>query len=72
MPSGVDNRLTSREQDVFEGLARGFSNKEIAVKLGISYNTVVTHVYNIFRKLGINNRKEAIIRALVSSKSIIN
>ena len=53
--------LTKREQEVFPLVAGGYKNKEIAEELGISYNTVVSHVYNLYRKLGISSRKEAIL-----------
>lgn len=47
-------RLTSREYDVFEGLGRGLSNKEIATALAISVQTVETHRKAISKKLGCN------------------
>lgn len=53
-------KLTKREKQVLGMLAEGFKNKIIAEKLGLSYRTVVTHVYNIYRKLKITSRTEAI------------
>ena len=53
-------QLTNRELEVLQLIGRGFSNKEIAAELGISYNTVVNHVRNTFAKLGIHSRAEAI------------
>jgi DNA-binding NarL/FixJ family response regulator len=50
--------LTSREQDVFELLAQGASNRQIARTLTISENTVKTHVRNILEKLEVRNRSE--------------
>lgn len=50
--------LTTRETEVAEDVARGLQNKEIAEKLGIADGTVRTHVHNIFRKFGVQNRVE--------------
>lgn len=61
---GRTSELTSREQDVLKLLARGYKNKSIAEQLGLQYRTVVTHVYNIYRKLNLNNRTEAIHYAI--------
>lgn len=52
--------LTRREIEVVKLLAQNKSNKEIAEALGIAYTTIVTHVYNIFRKLDVHSRYEAI------------
>lgn len=60
-PAETGSGLTKREKEVFPLVARGYKNKEIAEELGISYNTVVSHVYNLYRKLGISSRKEAIL-----------
>lgn len=56
-------RLTRREQDVLEHVARGLGNKQIAVRLGISERTVKFHVSSVFTKLGASNRAEAVTRA---------
>mgnify|MGYP000058929969 CR=1 FL=1 len=50
--------LSEREKQVVELLFRGLSNKEVAVNLHISENTVKFHVQNIFCKLGVKNRSE--------------
>ena len=52
--------LTSRECEVLEALARGLSNKEIARELGISPNTVKTHIANLVGKLGVSGRGKAV------------
>ncbi|MDP6422783.1 MAG: response regulator transcription factor [SAR202 cluster bacterium] len=54
-----DERLTTREQDVLQQIARGLSNAEIAVALFVSENTVKTHVKNVLGKLQMKNRAEA-------------
>jgi two-component system, NarL family, response regulator DevR len=55
-----DKRLTAREQEVLELVARGLSNVEIGKKLFISDTTVKFHVGNILRKMGVSRRAEAV------------
>ena len=52
--------LTRREREVTELICQGKSNKDIAEILFLSESTVKTHIYNIFRKLEVKNRIEAI------------
>jgi two-component system nitrate/nitrite response regulator NarP len=52
--------LTKRELEVLSSLAAGRTNKEIAAEKGVSANTVKYHVRNLFEKLGVNNRGQAI------------
>lgn len=52
--------LTRRELEVLSALAAGNTNKEIAADLGLSLNTVKFHVKNLFQKLGVHNRSQAI------------
>ena len=59
---GTD-RLSAREQDVLQHVARGFSNKAIARALHISDATVKAHVTNIMRKLGVSSRVQVAIVA---------
>jgi LuxR family maltose regulon positive regulatory protein len=61
-PSTVE-ALTPRELDVLALLARGLTNKEIAQQLVISHGTVRQHVYNLFQKLQVNNRLQAVTKA---------
>jgi ATP/maltotriose-dependent transcriptional regulator MalT len=56
--------LTGRELEVLELLAHGLSNKSIAIRLGISDQTVKFHVASIYGKLGAANRTDAARRAL--------
>ena len=55
--------LTPRHVDVLELVAQGFSNEEIAAQLGLRPNTVKFHISEIFRRLGVRNRIEAIAHA---------
>src|SRR5690606_14776128 len=52
--------LTARERAVLDVLAAGQSNKQIARTLGISPNTVKTHVSNLYAKLGVERRTHAV------------
>ena len=52
--------LSSREHEVLSLLSRGLLYKEIAHQLGISANTVRQHIHNIYRKLHVQNKVEAI------------
>lgn len=52
--------LTRREQEMLEQLSKGFRYKEIADKLYISLDTVRTHIRNIYEKLQVNSRAEAL------------
>ena len=57
-------KLHSREIDVLKLVAKGMSNKDIALELCITENTVATHLVNIFRKLGVESRVEAALFAV--------
>ena len=56
--------LSTREQEVLECLAKGFLYKEIADKLGISYETVRTYIRRIYEKLQVRSRTEAVAKYL--------
>ena len=55
--------LTSREDEILTLIAQGFGNKEIAERLFLSLKTVRNHVSNIFTKLQVADRAQAVIRA---------
>lgn len=56
--------LTPRETEILDYIAQGFLNKQIAVKLGISEQTIKNHVTSILRKLNANARTEAVVVAI--------
>lgn len=55
--------LTERQVKILKLVSQGFSSKEIAEKLSISYYTVTTHIKNIYSKLQVNSRAEALYEA---------
>jgi two-component system NarL family response regulator len=57
-------RLTEREMEVLQAMARGLNNRDIAKNLFISENTVKNHVRNILEKLQLHSRMEAVIYAV--------
>ena len=54
----TEHNLTEREAEILGYLARGFTSTYIASSLLISANTVRTHMYNMYRKLGVASRGE--------------
>ncbi len=60
---GADD-LTERELAVLRLLAAGLHNREVATRLGISARTVDRHCDNIYAKLGVGSRTEAVVRAI--------
>jgi DNA-binding NarL/FixJ family response regulator len=63
IPQAVE-ALTERELDVMHKLMQGCSNKEIARRLYISERTVQTHLSNIYSKMSVNSRTEAVLIAM--------
>lgn len=70
-PSGLNGRepadplggLTVREREVFNWLRAGKSDAEISVILGCAVRTVEKHVSNLYQKIGVKNRVEAILKS---------
>jgi DNA-binding NarL/FixJ family response regulator len=62
--ASVFNPLTEREQEILRLTAKGVSNKDIADSLCLSIRTVQSHLSNIFKKLAVGSRTEAILHGL--------
>ncbi len=56
--------LTEREQEVLRGLVRGMAYKEVAARLGVTLDTVRSHVKAVYRKLQVHSVAEAVGRAI--------
>ncbi|MCB0764536.1 MAG: response regulator transcription factor [Flavobacteriales bacterium] len=56
--------LSNREKDVLRALVDGLSYKMIAGKLGVSYETVNSHIKRVYKKLAVNSNTEAVAKAL--------
>jgi DNA-binding NarL/FixJ family response regulator len=62
-PRSGDESLSRREMDVLNLIARGFTYAEIGQQLGVSITTIWTHVRNIYGKLGVHSKTEAVFEA---------
>lgn len=60
---GVVDNLTEREIEVLRYISYGLSNKEIGERLDMTINTVKTHIKNIYGKLQVNRRVQAVGKA---------
>ncbi|RIJ42709.1 LuxR C-terminal-related transcriptional regulator [Pontibacter oryzae] len=60
--------LTPRENDILKHLVKGYSYKQVATALGISLGTVRSHIENIYSKLGVNSKAEAVAKFLNGSR----
>lgn len=60
------NILTNREQEILLLVTENYSNQEIAQQLCLAESTVKSHLHNIFRKLGVRNRSEALAHIFYS------
>jgi DNA-binding NarL/FixJ family response regulator len=58
------HRLTARELQVLQLVAEGYSNRNLAAKLAMSEKTVRNHVSNIYAKLGVKRRSQAVLYAI--------
>jgi DNA-binding NarL/FixJ family response regulator len=63
--TGPVNPLTKREMDILQGLKSGYTYEEIAEERFLSSHTVHTHIKNIYQKLHVNNRDDAVKKAVV-------
>jgi len=62
-PSSFVEDLSAREIEVLELITEGLTNREVATRLFVSLNTVKAHTRNIYGKLGVHSRTQAIARA---------
>ena len=60
--------LTARERELLTALANGWTNLQIAARIGISHNTVKYHLKNLYEKLGVNNRAMAVALYMSATK----
>lgn len=66
--AAADEELTPRQQEILEHLASGMLYKEIATALGVSYDTVNNHIRQIYRKLHIRSRSQAVAKFYASRR----
>jgi DNA-binding NarL/FixJ family response regulator len=59
-PSKSSSNLSEREMDILKSLVEGLDHRQVAEKLFISPHTVRTHISNIYEKLHVNNRAQAV------------
>jgi DNA-binding CsgD family transcriptional regulator len=62
--------VSKREIEALVMVADGYDNEKAAAELGVSYTTFRNHTYNVMKKLGANNRTEALVKAI--ENGIIN
>lgn len=58
-----EDALTARELEVLERIARGASYKEVAAQMGVQQSTVEAHIKNLYRKLEVHSKVQAILEA---------
>ena len=65
----ADPGLTGREEEILARLSEGLSNKEIAARLQVSYDTVRAHLRHIYEKLHVRGRTEAVKQYLTTHET---
>jgi ATP/maltotriose-dependent transcriptional regulator MalT len=65
-------KLTDRENEILKLIAGGLSNREISSSLFISESTVENHIHNIYEKLDIANRAQAVALAYQRGVVLVN
>jgi DNA-binding NarL/FixJ family response regulator len=63
-PESDSYNLSAREREVIRWITQGFNSAEVAQQLSITYNTVETHIKNIFHKLNVSNRHAMVAKAI--------
>ena len=64
VPEGIRESLTPRQQRVFDQFLKGYSEKEVAMALGLSVNTVHTHARSIYAMFAVSSRSELLARCV--------
>ncbi len=67
VPDTQDYSLTAREKEILYGLVEGLSYKKIAEKYFLSISTIRTHICNIYEKLHVNSKSQAVAKVLKNS-----
>jgi DNA-binding NarL/FixJ family response regulator len=70
LPVKMRRKLTPREADIARLLLRKQSNEQIADELSLSFHTVKTHVRNLFKKLGVDDRADFLYQAAHLNKPV--
>lgn len=60
----IPSVLTRRETEILDYIARGYMNKQVAIQLGLSEQTIKNHLSSILRKLDVNDRTRAVVLAM--------
>ena len=63
-PASTSEKLSEREIEILQMVATGATNKSIGKELFLSMRTVEAHIHNIFQKLGVSSRTEAVTQAM--------
>jgi DNA-binding NarL/FixJ family response regulator len=63
-PESESYNLSAREREVIQWITQGLNSAEVAERLSITYNTVETHIKNIFHKLNVSNRHAMVAKAI--------
>jgi DNA-binding NarL/FixJ family response regulator len=69
MVETLDRRLTKRERQIVDALLRGYTNKEIAQRLGVSDQTIKNQLTVLYRKVGVGGRLELVLWAVTRGKN---
>jgi DNA-binding NarL/FixJ family response regulator len=62
LPTHPQDRLTNREEEVLQYLAKGYAPKEISAKMNLSYETIRVHLKRVYEKLHVHSRTEAVLK----------
>ena len=58
----IETRLTMMETIILQDIGRGFSNAEICEELNLKLSTVKSHIYSLYKKLGVDSRTQAVLK----------